>query len=154
MLAHVSFFGRNPREATDFLAHPFPKAYQRYRLALWVPRCWGVAHSASGPKAAQALGCSITPSLRVRFSRVTCMALAASVPRLWTLSLLPVCCACNWVRTLQLRPLTGWGPSCVCTGLDFHLRPGIPGRGPQSLCLGTDFASISPFLVEVRGVRI
>ena len=71
MLAHVSSFRRNPRGSTDFLAYPVPKAYQRHRLGTWVPRCLDVAHSASSPKAAQALGCSSTPGLRGTLGRVT-----------------------------------------------------------------------------------
>ena len=49
-------------------------------LGTRVPRRLGVAHSASSPKAAQALGCSLTRGLRISFGRVTCMARAASVP--------------------------------------------------------------------------
>ena len=80
MLTHVPSFGRNPRGSPDFLTYPVPKACQRRGLGTWVPRCLGVARSASSPKAAQALGCSLTPRLRVTFGRVTCMARAASVP--------------------------------------------------------------------------
>ena len=63
MLAHVSSFGRNPRGSPDFLAYPVPKACMHV-LGTRVPRCLGVARSASSPKAAQALGCSLTPGLR------------------------------------------------------------------------------------------
>ena len=79
MLAHVPSFGRNPRGSPDFLAYPVPKACMHV-LGTRVPRCLGVARSASSPKAAQALGCSLTPGLRISFGRVTCMARAASVP--------------------------------------------------------------------------
>ena len=47
-------------------------------LGTGVPRRLGVARSASSSKAAQALGCSLTPGLRVTFGRVTCMARAGS----------------------------------------------------------------------------
>ena len=79
MLAHVPFFGRNPRGSPDFLAYPVPKACLHV-LCTGVPMCLGVARSASSPKAAQALGCSLTPGLRISFGRVTCMARAAAGP--------------------------------------------------------------------------
>ena len=49
-------------------------------------------------RAAQALGCSFTPGLRISFGRVSCMARAASVPGLWTLGFLLLCGLCVWVR--------------------------------------------------------
>ena len=55
MLANVPSFGRN-------LAYPVPKACMHV-LGTRVPRLLGVARSASSPKAAQALGCSLTPGL-------------------------------------------------------------------------------------------
>ena len=97
MLAHVPSFGRNPRGSPDFLAYPFPKACMHV-LGTRVPRRLGVARSASSPKAAQALGCSLTPGLRISFGRVTCMARAASVPGLWALGFLLLACVCGWVR--------------------------------------------------------
>ena len=97
MLAHVPSFGRNPRGSPDFLAYPVPKACMHV-LGTWVPRRLGVARSASSPKAAQALGCSLTPGLRISFGRVTCMARAASVPGLWALGFLLLACVCGWVR--------------------------------------------------------
>ena len=93
MLAHVPSFGRNPRGSPDFLAYPVPKACMHI-LGIGVRRCWGVAHSASSPKAAQALGCSFTPGFRILFGRVTCMARAASLPGLWTLGFLLLCGVC------------------------------------------------------------
>ena len=97
MLAHVPSFGRNPRGSPDFLAYPVPKACMHV-LGTRVPRRLGVARSASSPKAAQALGCSLTPGLRISFGRVTCMARAASVPGLWALGFLLLACVCGWVR--------------------------------------------------------
>ena len=97
MLAHVPSFGRNPRGSPDFLAYPVPKACMHV-LGTRVPRGLGVARSASSPKAAQALGCSLTPGLRISFGRVTCMARAASVPGLWALGFLLSCGVCVWVR--------------------------------------------------------
>ena len=86
-----------------------------------VPRCFGVAPSASSPKAAQALGCSLTSGLWISFGRVTCMARAASVPGLWTLGFLLLRGACVWVWVVvgfrfRLRPASrGWGVGvCVC----------------------------------------
>ena len=60
MLAHVPSFGQNPRGSLDFLVYPVPEACMHV-LGTGVPRCLGFARSASSPKAAQALGCSITP---------------------------------------------------------------------------------------------
>ena len=97
MLAHVPSFGRNPRGSPDFLAYPVPKACMHV-LGTRVTRRLGVARSASSPKAAQALGCSLTPGLRISFGRVTCMARAASVPGLWALGFLLLACVCGWVR--------------------------------------------------------
>ena len=97
MLAHVPSFGRNPRGSPDFLAYPVPKACMHV-LGTRVPRRLGVARSASSPNAAQALGCSLTPGLRISFGRVTCMARAASVPGLWALGFLLLCGVCVWVR--------------------------------------------------------
>ena len=97
MLAHVPSFGRNPRGSPDFLAYPVPKACMHV-LGTRVPRRLGVARSASSPKAALALGCSLTPGLRISFGRVTCMARAASVPGLWALGFLLLACICGWVR--------------------------------------------------------
>ena len=90
MLAHVPSFGRNPRGSPDFLAYPIPKTCMNV-LGTRVLRRLGVAHSASSPKAAQALGCSLTPGLRISFGRVSCMTRAASVPGLWTLHFLLLC---------------------------------------------------------------
>ena len=97
MLAQVPSFGRNPRGSPDFLAYPVPKACMHV-LGTRVPRRLGVARSASSPKAAQALGCSLTPGLRISFGRVTCMARTASVPGLWALGFLLLACVCGWVR--------------------------------------------------------
>ena len=97
MLAHVPSFGRNPRGSPDFPAYPVPKACMHVP-GTRVPRRLGVARSASSPKAAQALGCSLTPGLRISFGRVTCMARAASVPGLWALGFLLLCGVCVWVR--------------------------------------------------------
>ena len=97
MFAHVPSFGRNPRGSPDFLAYPVPKACM-HALGTRVPRCLGVARSASSPKAALALGCSVTPGLRISFGRVTCMVRAASVPGLWALGFLLLACIGGWVR--------------------------------------------------------
>ena len=96
MLAHVPSFARNARGSPDFLAYPVPKACMHVRAA-GVPRRLGVARSACSPKAALALGCSLTPGLQISFGRVTCMARAALVPWLWTLGFLLLCGICVWV---------------------------------------------------------
>ena len=89
-------------------------------LGTRVPRRLGVARSASSPKAALALGCSLTPGLRISFGRVTCMARAASVPGLWALGFLLLACVCGWVRVafgggfcLPLRVVAGVLGGCV-----------------------------------------
>ena len=140
MLAHVPSFGRNPRGSPDFLAYPVPKACMHV-LDTGVPRRLGVARSASSPKAAQALGCSLIPGLRISFGRVTCMARAASVPGLWTPGFLLLCGACVWVR--------------VVVGLGFRLRPATPGWG-DGVCawLRSRSACTPPLLAGVYGVGV
>ena len=140
MLAHVPSFGRNPRGSPDFLAYPVPKACMHV-LGTGIPRCFGVARSASSPKAAQALGCSLTPGLRISFGRVTCMARAASVPGLWTLGFLLLRGACGWV----------W----VVVGFGFRLRPATPSWGVGvcvRLCVRS--ACTLPLLAGVCGVGV
>ena len=110
-------------------------------LGTGVPRCLGVARSASSPKAAQALGCSLTPGLRISFGRVTCMARAASVPALWTLGFLLLCGVCVWVR--------------VVFGLRFRLPPATPGSGDGvGVCLCARSACTPPLLAQVCGVGV
>ena len=182
MLAHVPSFGRNPRGIPDFLAYPVPKACMHV-LGTRVLRCLGVARSASIPKASQALGCSLTPGLRITFGRVTCMARAASVPGLWTLGFLLLCGVCVWVRVVfglgfRLRCATpGWGVGvCVCfgpvplvprhswlgcaawvcvVGLGFRLRPATPGWDVGvCVCLCARSACTPPLLAGVCGVGV
>ena len=98
-------------------------------------------HFHSSPKAAQALGCSLTPGLRISFGRVTCMARAASVPGLWTLGFLLLCGVCVWVR--------------VVFGLGFRLRPATPGWGDGvGVCLCARSACTPPLLAGVCGVGV
>ena len=107
-------------------------------LGTGVPRRLGVARSGSSPKAAQALGCSLTPGLRITFSQVTCIARAASVPGLWTLGSLLLRGACVSV----------W----VVLGLGFWLRPATPGWGVGvcvRLCVRS--AYFPPLLAGVCG---
>ena len=99
MLAHVPSFGRNPGGSRDFLAYPVPKACMHV-LGTRVPRRLGIARPASSPEAAQVLGCSLTPGLRISFGRVTCMARAASVPGLWAPGLLLLLGVCVLVRVV------------------------------------------------------
>ena len=122
MLAHVPSFGRNPRGSPDFLAYPVPKACMHV-LGTRVPRRLGVARSASSPKAAQALGCSLTPGLRISFGRVTCMARAASVPGLRALGFLLLCGVCVWVRFKLVFPPWAW---------HLLLRPTEPHAPPST----------------------
>ena len=109
-------------------------------LGTRVPRCLGVARSASSRKPAQALECSLTPGLRISFGRVTCMARAASVPGLWTLGFLLLRGACIWVLVVvrfgrRLHPATpGWGVRvcvclCACSACTPPLLAGVCGVG-------------------------
>ena len=110
-------------------------------LGTGVLRHLGVLRSASSPKAAQALGCSLTPGLRISFGQVTCMAWAASVPRLWTLGFLLLCGACVWV----------W----VVFGLGFQLRPATPGWGyGVCVCLCARSVCTPPLLAGMCGVGV
>ena len=129
MLAHVPSFGRNPRGSPDFLAYPVPKACMHV-LGTRVPRRLGVARSASSPKAALALGCSLTPGLQISFGRVTCMARAASVPGLWALGFLLLACVGGWVRV------------AVGRGFCFHL-PVV--AGVLGVCVWARFVVLSLF---------
>ena len=142
MLAHVPSIGRNPRGSPDFLAYPVPKACMHV-LGTRVPRRLGVARSASSPKAAQALGCSLTPGLWISFGRVTSMARAASVPGLWALGFLLLCGVCVWVRLAVGCGFCypGWGLGWVCLGTVCGVVPlvsavcGVRGWGSVSACL-------------------
>ena len=96
MLLHVPSFGRNPRGLPDYPAYPVLKACMHV-LGTGVPRRLGVARFAPSPKGALALGCSLTPGLRIPFDGVICMARAASVPGLWTPGFLLLCGVCVWV---------------------------------------------------------
>ena len=73
------------------LAYPVHYACLRRCPGTGVPRCLGVARSASSPIAEQTLGSSLSPGLRVTFGWVTCRARAAPVPGLWTTGFLPPC---------------------------------------------------------------
>ena len=99
-------------------------------LGTRVPRRLGVARSASSPKAALALGCSLTPGLRISFGRVTCMARAASVPGLWALGFLLFACVGGWVRV------------AVGRGFCFHL-PVV--AGVLGVCVWARFVVLSLF---------
>ena len=176
MLAHVPSFRRNPRGSPDFLAHPVPKACMHV-LGTGVPRRLGVARSSSGPKAAQALGCSLTPGLRISFGRVTCMARAASVSGLWTLGFLLLRGACVWVWVVgcRLRPATpvwglgwvcfdtgcgfalhffGWGLRCLRLGLGFGPFPTVLGWGFGACVVCARSACILLFPARVCGVAV
>ena len=152
-------------------------------LGTGVPRRFGVAGSASSPKAAQAPGCSLTPGLQISFGRVGCMAPAASVPGLCTLGFLLLCGACVWVWVVlglrfRLRHATpDWvNGVCVCVcvraplvpchsclgcavwvcvlGLGFRLRFAAPGCGVGAcVCLCARSACTPPLLAGVCGVH-
>ena len=151
MLALVPSFRRNRRGSTDYLAYPVPKACHWCSLGTWVPRCLVVAISASSLKAAQALGCSLTPRLWVTFGRVTCMARAASVPGPWTLGFLLFWGAGVWVRVWRW-PRHSWLGSRMCLlGYGIWLRPTDPGGGLRGVCLHLDFGFTPHFGARVSG---
>ena len=107
-------------------------------LGTRVPRRLGVAGSASSTKAAQALGCSLTPGLRISFGRVSCMARAASLPGLWTLG--SYCCV-----------VLVFG-SGLRLGVHFG-NPASPGWGLGRVCLGTVCGVVPLLPAGVCGVR-
>ena len=157
--AHVPSFGRNPRGSPDFLVYPVPKACMHV-LGTGVPRCLDVARCPWSPKAAQALGCSLTPVLRISFGQVTCMARAASVPGQWTLGFLLLHGACVWVWVVlglgfRLRPATPclgcWGVCLLVCALRLNLA--TPGWGVRCLCVcfgsGSGFGCAPPLLAGV-----
>ena len=171
MLGQVPSFGRNPRGSPDFLPYPVPKACQRRGLSTWVPICLRVARSAWSPKAALALGCSLTPGLRVTFGRVTCMARVASVSGLWTLGFLLSCGVRAWfwgspspgfswcglrvwymsglgVSPARFRP---WLGLAVCAaGCGLPLVRACSGWGSVCVCLGAGCGAGGGY--EGRGV--
>ena len=157
MLAHVPSLGRNPRGSSDFVAYPVPKACMHV-LGTRVPRCVGVARSASSPKAAQVLGCSRTARLWSSIGRVTCMARAVSVPGLWTLGFLLLRGACVWVWVVvglgfPLRTPHSWlGCWGVCVLVcRFRLYLATPGWGVPCGCVrvGSGFSCTPPLLAGV-----
>ena len=134
MLAHVPSFGRNPGGSPDFLAYPVPKACMHV-LGTRVPRRLGVARSASSPKAAQALGCSLTPRLRMAWSPA------------W--HGLPQCPGCgHWVSYCCAAFVFGSG---LRLGVGF-VNPASPGWGLGWVCFGTVFRVV-PLVPTVYGVR-
>ena len=119
---------------------PFPRhTGSLHCIGTRVPRCLGVAHSASGPKAAQALRCTFTPGMWVKRCRVTCMARAASVPGLRTLSFLLLC------RFCLCPSMVAGGLQCVCRYW-FCVSSANPGSGLRRAFLGMDFAFTPPVL--------
>ena len=136
MLAHVLSFGRNPRGSPDFLAYPVPRACMHV-LGTRVPRRLAVARSALSPKAAQALGCSLTP---VSGSRL------AGSPA-W--HGLPQCPGCgHWVSYCCAAFVFGSG---LRLGVGF-VNPATPGWGLGWVCLGT-VCGVVPLVPAVCGVR-
>ena len=150
MLAHVPSFGQNPRGSPDFLAYPVPKACQRGVLGTWALRCLGVVRSASSPKVALAIGCSLTPRLRVTFGRVTCIARAASVSGLWTLGFLLSCGARAWFLGSSAPGFAclGFGFG-TCSGSGVRLPSSSPSRGLRCVRVYVGFACFAPVLVGV-----
>ena len=181
MLAHVPSFGRNPSGSPDFLAYPVPKVWMHV-LGTGVPRRLCVARSASSPKAAQALGCSLTPGLQISFRRLTpgtlpqcpgygtwvsycCVALVfgsglclgsgfgCAPPLLAGV----MGCLCVCVRA-PLVPRHSWLGCAlwVCVlGLGSQLRPATPGWGVRAfLCFCARSACTPPLLAGVCCVGV
>ena len=136
MLAHVPSFGRNPRGSPDFLAYPVPKACM-HALGTRVPRCLGVARSASSPKAAQALGCSLTPVSGSRLAGSPAWHGPPQCPGCG--HLVSYCCAAFAFGS-------GWR-----LGVGF-VNPASPGWGLGWVCLGT-VCGVVPLVSAVCGVR-
>ena len=136
MLVQVPSLGRNPRGSPDFLAYPVPRACMHV-LDTGVPRRLGVARSASSFKAAQALGYSLTPGLRISFCRVTCMARLSQCPGYghW----LSHCCVAFVFR------------SGLCLGWGFR-NPASPAWRRGWVCLGTGCVFAPPFPAGDCGV--
>ena len=131
MLAHVPFFGRNARGSPDFLAYPVPKGCMHV-LGTGVPRCLGVARSASSPKAAEALGQSRTPGAGSRL---------AGSPA--------------WHGLPQCPGYGHWASYyCVALvfGFGFRGNPATPGWGLGWVCLGTGFGFTPTFPATACGV--
>ena len=138
MLAQVPSVGRNPKGSADSLAYPVPKAFMHV-LGIGAPRCLGVARSASSPKAAQALGCSLVwPGHLHGRGCLTARARDTGFPTVvWRMCLGQGCAwarvsaasrhswlgcwgVCVFVCTLRLYPATpGWGVRCGCVCLDW-----------------------------------
>ena len=121
-------------------------------LGTRVSRRLGVARSASSPKEAQALGCSLAPGLRISFGRVTCMARAASVPGLWALGFLLLCGVCVWVRVAVgcgfRQPCQSWlGSWLGVFGLGLWCCPSFAG----CFCGVRDWALVSACFWDVCG---
>ena len=137
VLAHVPSFGQNPGGSPDLMGYPVPKACMHV-LGTGVPRRLGVARSGLSPKAAQALGCSLTPGLRISFCRVTCIARAASVPGLWTLVFL----SAEWHLCLGLGFAVTWPLLAVVLGGCAWVR---------CVGAGSGFCCAPPLLAGVLG---
>ena len=100
-------------------------------LGTRVPRRLGVARSASSPKAAQALGCSLTPGLRISWHG------------------LPQCPGCgHWVSHCCAAFVFGSGSRL---GVGF-VNPASPGWGLGWVCLGT-VCGVVPVVPGLSGVR-
>ena len=152
-LARGPSVGETPSCSSDFLTYLVPKAYRQDRLGTWVLACLGVSHSALSRNAAQVLGCSFTPGVRVTFEQVTYMERAASVVGVWTpsflLLFLRVCLGFGFCR-YPVFPSGGWWHAS--SGLDVCLRPAVPGRSLCRVCLGLGFVVMPSFVARVRVV--
>ena len=128
MLAHVPSLGRNPRGSPDFLVYPVPKACMHV-LGTGVSMRLGVARSASSPKAAQALGCSLIPGSGSRLAGSPAWHRLPQCPGYGHLGFLLLCGVCPG----------------LCLGLGF-INPTSPGWGLGWVCLGTvcGFAPLFP----------
>ena len=151
MLAHFPSFGENPKGSPDFLAYPIPKACMHV-LGTGVPRCLGVARSASSPKAAQALGCSLTPGHLHGTGCLSARAMDTGFPTVaWRLYL---GLGCGWVRVSAV-PRDSWlGCWGVCALLcALRLYPATPGWGVRSGCvwLGSGSGCAPPLPAGVLG---
>ena len=151
MLAHVPYFGRNPRGAPDLLAYPVPN---RMDACSWYWRSEVLGCRTLRLESQSRAGLRMQPHQRSRvtFGRVTCMARAASVPGLWTLRFLLLCGACVRVWVLR-KPRHSWlGSRVSVLGYVFWFRPSIPGWGSWCVRLGLGLcgAVLSRSVVSLR----
>ena len=101
-----------------------------------------MARSTSSPKAAQPLGCSFTPGLRISFGRPRAQGSGQWVSY--------CCVALVFVSVFRGDAgIPGRGLGCVFFGHEFWLCPALPGWGSWCVRLVLGSAVTPPFLPGV-----